>query len=195
VSGVCQCGVAGDGGAQGQRLRAIRRLVGGLEKGKGSLDSRRGGRSGQGVRGSRHFPASQGSRAGLSRKVRNAGQRGAHDSNLPYVFVPLLSSGCSILPSPSDLGEAGGRAGAECGAVRVCACHVAIASPSDHPSVLLLTTKALSKRILQQNSLARHWARDWRALAQTQEFHTAWWETRISAAARCASRKRYWKGR
>ena len=54
------------------------------------------------------------------------------------------------------------------GAVRVCACHVAIASPSDHPSVLLLTTKALSKRILQQNSLARHWARDWRALALTQ---------------------------
>ena len=27
---------------------------------------------------------------------------------------------------------------------------------------------SLAKRILQQNSLARHWARDWRALALTQ---------------------------
>ena len=28
-----------------------------------------------------------------------------------------------------------------------------------------------AKRILQQNSLAQHWARDWRALALTQVHH------------------------
>ena len=30
------------------------------------------------------------------------------------------------------------------------------------------TESAVTKRILQQNSLAQHWARDWRALALTQ---------------------------
>lgn len=34
-----------------------------------------------------------------------------------------------------------------------------------------LYTFLLSERILQQNSLAQHWARDWRALALTQVHH------------------------
>ena len=34
-----------------------------------------------------------------------------------------------------------------------------------------LTQVCTAKRILQQNSLAQHWARDWRALALTQVHH------------------------
>ena len=33
------------------------------------------------------------------------------------------------------------------------------------------STVVLAERILQQNSLAQHWARDWRALALTQVHH------------------------
>ena len=35
----------------------------------------------------------------------------------------------------------------------------------------LSQAQARGERILQQNSLARHWARDWRALALTQVHH------------------------
>ena len=34
-----------------------------------------------------------------------------------------------------------------------------------------LNKRIANKRILQQNSLARHWARDWLALALTQVHH------------------------
>ena len=56
-------------------------------------------------------------------------------------------------------GAAGGRA-ARCD---VCVC-VAATWDRDH-RIVLLTTKALSKKIIPRT---RHWARDWRALALTQ---------------------------
>ena len=49
------------------------------------------------------------------------------------------------------------------------------------------------KRILQQNSLAQHWARDWRALALTQEVVGLWAvslvigeSSRIASARSCS---------
>ena len=47
----------------------------------------------------------------------------------------------------------------------------------------------LKKRILQQNSLARHWARDWRALALTQVHHGS----RLSDS--CEERKKTYKAK
>ena len=60
VGGVSEVSVRGSGG-QGRARPEAQPFVGssGLEKGKGSLGSRRGGRSKQCVRGSHHFPASQ----------------------------------------------------------------------------------------------------------------------------------------
>ena len=64
VGGVSEVSVGGSGG-RGRARPEAQPFVGssGLEKGvkgEGSLGGRRGGRSGLGVRGSRHFPASQG---------------------------------------------------------------------------------------------------------------------------------------
>ena len=85
----------GGSGGRGRAGPKAQPFVGssGLETGEGSLDGRRGGRSGLGVRGSRHFPASQ-ARAGLSRKVRKAGQRGAQLN--PPIRTFLCSSVISL---------------------------------------------------------------------------------------------------
>ena len=130
VWGVCLCGTAKGGGAQGRgptRNGQSQWLVA-LERGRGDGRSARGSRRQQGVRGSRHFLASALARAGLSRKVRNAGQRGAQlQPPIRVCSAPFLSSGCSILPSPSDLARArrGGGArgcGVRCGAGACVSC-------------------------------------------------------------------------